>query len=318
MDKSLIISILIPVYNVDRYLAQCLDSVLSQTYPHLQVVLVDDGSSDSSWEVCCKYAEIDNRVEVYHQENCGVAETRNHLIEKIKGDYFLFVDSDDWIEPDMVDSLLDMAIQNNADIVNCKNVINDANCDKGSQVFEMWSQEQAIYLFLRHEKFRGSLCTKLVKVDLINGVRFQEGISLGEDALFCWHFLQKAQKVLYTEREYYHYRMLEDSLTHLHFGPRKMTAYIVWKAIINDVNILYPQYADVAKARFCIEMILLLRCAAQSQYPEDCDIMKLQEIIKENVYYIKKVGMSSWRMILYGEMGAHSYSLIKAIEKWNF
>ena len=82
MNTSLLVSILIPVYNVERYLAQCLDSIVNQTYRNLQIVIIDDGSKDNSLAICQKYAEIDNRIEVYHQENQGVAVTRNHLLEK--------------------------------------------------------------------------------------------------------------------------------------------------------------------------------------------------------------------------------------------
>ena len=105
MNKPLV-SILVPVYNVEAYLPQCLDSLVGQTYPHLQIVLIDDGSTDGSWRVMQEYASRDERIEIYHQENQGVGATRNHLLEKIKGDYVLFVDSDDWVEENHIETLL--------------------------------------------------------------------------------------------------------------------------------------------------------------------------------------------------------------------
>ena len=119
------ISILIPAYNAAVFLPKCLDSVHNQTYRDLQVVIVDDGSKDNTLELCQSYAKNDNRIEVYHQENQGVASTRNHLLEKVKGDYVLFVDADDWIEPDMVNYMVDKLSSNNHDIVTCGSVVND-------------------------------------------------------------------------------------------------------------------------------------------------------------------------------------------------
>ena len=106
MEKQPLISILIPIYNVESYLPQCLDSIVQQTYKNLQIVLIDDGSQDHSLTICHDYATKDNRIEVYSQKNQGVAATRNHLLEKVKGDYVLFVDSDDWIEADMIENLV--------------------------------------------------------------------------------------------------------------------------------------------------------------------------------------------------------------------
>ena len=157
MDDQYLVSILVPVYNVEAYLSQCIDSILAQTYKNLQVVLVNDGSTDGSLEVCQTYAEKDARVETHHKENSGVADTRNCLLEKVKGYYVLFVDSDDWIEPDMVECLLRYALEYDADVVNCGNVINDAPCNKDNKNIEVLQQEEAIKLFLEHKKIRGSL-----------------------------------------------------------------------------------------------------------------------------------------------------------------
>ena len=314
---SPLVSVLLPVYNVEAYLPQCLDSVLSQSYRHLQVVLIDDGSTDHSWDVCCSYAQKDNRVETYHQKNQGVAETRNHLIDKIKGDYFLFVDSDDWIESDMVESLLSYVERDDVDLVNCGSVINETVCDKNSTTIDVWPQERAIHAFLRHKEFRGSLCNKLVKSSLLHNVRFHCGISLGEDALFCWHILQHTKSIAITNQQFYHYRMVDNSLTHANFGPKKMSAYIVWDTISSEALKWWPKYADVARARFCIEMIILLRSAAQSQHPYDESVRKLQKVIKEYMHLIRKTKLSSWMMTLYGWVGVKSYPTLKLIERWN-
>ena len=126
MTYKSLVSILIPVYNASLYLKQCLDSILHQTYTNLQIVIIDDGSTDNSYAICHEYAGQDARIELYTQENKGVAVTRNNLIEKAKGDYILFVDSDDWIELNMVEFLIDQILATNADIVTCAMVTNTA------------------------------------------------------------------------------------------------------------------------------------------------------------------------------------------------
>lgn len=290
-----IVSILVPVYNVEAYLPECLDSLVGQTYPHLQIVLIDDGSSDGSWRVMQEYANRDERIEIYHQENQGVGATRNHLLEKIKGDYVLFVDSDDWVELDMVEFLLGKASENNADVVTCGNVINEAPvAAQYSQ--KVLSRNEAIERFLYHIEFRGSLWNKLVRTSLLHNCQFHCGISLGEDALFCWHFLQHANKVLFTDRQLYHYRMNEGSICHSTFGPKKLSAHYAWEQMCEETAQWWPQYLPIAQARHCIEDVLLLRDAVKSNYPVKSDMKLLQTTIANNCHQLFKLSITSFKM----------------------
>ena len=225
----------------------------------------------------------------------------------------LFVDSDDWIEPDMVECLLRYALEYDADVVNCGNVINDAPCNKDNKNIEVLQQEEAIKLFLEHKKMRGSLWNKLVKTSLLHNLKFHCGISLGEDALFCWDFLQRADKVLFIDNKYYHYRMSDTSLTHCSFGPKKFSANKVWERICEDTDRLWPQFSDIAKARYCIEMTILLRDAVNSGYVYDESIKSLQKIVRDYGRLITKTGLSSWKMRLYGLIGSRSYKLLKLL-----
>ncbi|MBO5133919.1 MAG: glycosyltransferase [Bacteroidaceae bacterium] len=295
MCHNPLVSILVPVYNVEAYLPQCFDSLLGQTYSHLQIVLIDDGSSDGSWRVMQEYAARDERIEIYHQENQGVGATRNHLLEKIKGDYVLFVDSDDWVELDMVEFLLGKASKDNADVVTCGNVINEAPvAAQYSQ--KVLSRNEAIERFLYHIEFRGSLCNKLVRTSLLHNCRFHCGISLGEDALFCWHFLQHANKVLFTDRQLYHYRMNESSICHSTFGPKKLSAHYAWEQMCDETAKWWPQYLPIAQARHCIEDVLLLRDAVKSNYPVKSDIKLLQTTIANYSHHLFKLSITSFKM----------------------
>lgn len=304
-----IVSILIPCYNVEAYLPQCLDSIINQTYKDLQIVLVDDGSTDSTLAIAQEYAQKDSRIEVYHQENMGVAAARNALLSHIKGDYFLFIDSDDWVEPNMIEFLLTYAEKEHADMVTCDMVKND-QATKTDFCKKTYNRDEAIERFLYHKEFRGSLCNKLTLVSLLhNEPRFHRGISYGEDALFCWELLKEANNVIYTDRQLYHYRMNQNSLSHSIFGPQKLSGHTVWTKLCSETKQFYPEFLDIARARFCIETTLLLRDAAHCNYEEKGNIKMLQQTIKKYWDCLNKIKITSFKMKAYAFLACRSYWL---------
>lgn len=304
------VSILVPCYNVEKYIKQCLDSIIHQTYTNLQIVLVDDGSSDNTLNILNDYALQDSRIEVYHQENQGVATARNVLLSKIKGDFFLFVDSDDWIELDMIEFLVGKVKETKADVITCGNVIND-NPVSSEYNQKILLRNEAIERFLYHIEFRGSLWNKLVNSSLLHNCKFHCGISLGEDALFCWHFLQYANKVLFTNRQLYHYRMNNDSICHSSFGPKKLSAHIAWEQICDETTKWWPQYLQIAQARHCIEDVLLLRDAAHSGYKNKNDIRILQKSISKLLPMLFQVNITTFRMKCYAILISFSYQFAR-------
>lgn len=310
MNNSPLVSILIPVYNVEAYLRECLDSVLGQTYGNLQVVLTDDGSKDGSWDVMREYAAKDSRVEIYHQENQGVASTRNHLLEKVKGEYVLFVDSDDWIESDMVEFLLHKLVDNEADVSMCGNVINDAPV-RPEYTEKIYDRETTVREFLFHNELRGSLWNKLVRTSLLHNVKFHCGISYGEDALFCWYFFQNVEKLVFTDRQLYHYRMVDNSLCHSRFGPQKLSAHYAWEQICNEVGQRCPQYLHIAQARHCIEDTLLLRDALKDGYTNRQQITMLRKSVEALRQTLYRSNITTMKMKLYTLLLCHSYALAK-------
>ena len=310
---SPLVSILSPVYNVADYLSECVDSILAQTYQNLQIILIDDGSQDNSWEICLQYAQQDSRIEAYHQDNQGVASTRNTLLSHAKGEFILFIDSDDWIEPDMVECLLSLSDLHKADIVCCDYVFNDTVCKKDQETIKTWTQEETVYHFLQHKSFRGFLWNKLIRASLFQNEQFQQGISYGEDALMCWYLFQKVQKVVVTNSSFYHHRTNNNSLSHGSFGLQKMSAFDVWKKISEETILLWPNYSDIALARSCIEMTILLREASHSGYKYDDYIKQLQVFIRKHKTLIYKTKLSSWIMYLYALIGGRNYKLLRLL-----
>lgn len=301
------VSILIPAYNVAAFLPKCLDTVLGQTYADLQVVIVDDGSKDDTSAVANAYAAKDARIEVYHQENQGVAATRNHLLDCVKGDYVLFVDADDWIELDMVEYLVNLAQSHSADFVMCGRVINDTEpSHKEPRVFEL-DQEHAIVDFLHHDYFVGALWNKLFKRDVTEGVRFNKDIWYGEDALFTWDVLQNTQKVVVSDKQLYHQYMNEESISHQPFGFKKLTGHQTWTILSENVKKRWPQYTDIVMATFAMSDMYLLQAAAQSSYPKNENIRMLQRSIRNKHKYLKGLRKSDKKRWIYATMIMYWY-----------
>lgn len=310
MTDSPLVSILSPCYNVEKFLPQCLDSIIYQTYSNLQIVLIDDGSKDATWRVMQDYAAKDSRIEIYHQENQGVATARNVLLSKIKGDYFLFVDSDDWIELDMVEFLVEKALNNDVEMVVCSNVINEAQPARDYKE-ERWSQEKVIKEFLRHVNFNGSLWNKLTNVTLLhNEPRFHRGISYGEDALFCWELLQEAKTVLVTDMQLYHYRMNDSSISHAKWSPVKMgSGHVVWENLETSAKELWPGFAEIASTSFAISDMWQLYYASRSKYPKDQYIKMYQSHVRKCLPLIRKADYISMNKKVFAEIVARSYTL---------
>lgn len=304
------VSILVPIYNAEAYIYQCLKSILGQTYPFLQVILIDDGSTDNSFAICQEYANSDSRIELYHQENQGVAITRNNLLDKVKGEYVLFVDSDDWIELNMVEFLVKNAQNNRADIVSCGCVPTGGVSVNMSVTKETWNKEKVVKEFLRHVIISGALWNKLMRTSIIKDIRFDIRISYGEDALFCWRILQRVERVIITDAQLYNHRVIEGSLSTSLWTPHKKgSSSIVWQTIVEETFQLWPQYADIARARYAIEDMWGLYYASLANYPYDEHIKKRQINIRKNLGIIRKSELVSINKILTAYALANCYYL---------
>ena len=308
------VSILVPVYNASRWLRQCLDSIVGQTYNNLQVVLVDDGSTDNSLAICQEYAERNPFVEVYHQENRGVAAARNHLLSRIKGDYVLFVDSDDWIEPNMVETMIQLSENHSADIVVCGNrVASEQNEVYGSEEddkCEIWSGFCVVKEFLKHTTLRGQLWNKLIRYKLFADNNFDANIGYGEDAIFLWSLLSTIDKMVWTNKPLYNYRLLASSISGQKFSYKKMSAIEVWQKICADVESRYPQYIDIAKARYGVEACCLMYNAMKTN-PEEDSLKKLRGVIRLLLPYMRCCDFVSKKMYLFAWVVVRSLRLAK-------
>jgi len=205
-----LISVIIPVYNVEQYVESCLNSVINQSYTNLEIILVDDGSTDRSGEICDQYALKDSRIKVIHEENAGLGEARNRGLRIASGDYICFVDSDDWIEEDYCKELVKAAERTNSDIAICgyNECFKDGKTPKVKydDCFTTTGKEILHYTMTANSKywFNISVWNKLYKREIISGLWFKSRVY--EDIMYNAGSMYRANKIAYINQCLYNYR----------------------------------------------------------------------------------------------------------------
>ena len=229
MMKDSLLSVVVPVYNVEQYLNTCVDSILNQTYENIEVILVDDGSSDNSGSICDAYAEKDERIKVIHKSNGGLSDARNCGIDAASGEYIIFVDSDDYIHSQMFEILIGQVIANDSDIAACEY----QKVPEGTATVEMRAEAEVKILSgvkLLEELYSGnysdisfiSVC-KLYKKSLFfdDDIRFPIG-RYYEDMFTTHKLLYKARRVVIISEKLYFYRVRQGSIMHSDFTKKKI------------------------------------------------------------------------------------------------
>lgn len=203
------VSVIVPVYNIEGYLDRCIQSVLHQTYTNIELVLIDDGSTDSSGAICDSYAKTDSRVLVFHQKNAGVCAARNRGIESSTGDYITFVDGDDWIEADSLEKILKWRANQDLDMIVARSYVNDGK-SKGKENYRfdnsyVGNVYDGLSVAIDKRYMRGSACGVVYsKCFLIsNQVLFPSTLKNGEDSIFSHLSLIYAKKVGFADVHFY-------------------------------------------------------------------------------------------------------------------
>lgn len=209
MDKSPLVTVIVPVYNTAPYLKECLVSICNQTYRKLEIIAVDDGSTDGSAELLDEIAGKDSRIKVVHKDNGGVSSARNKGLELAHGEYISFVDSDDILEPDMYETLISTAEQYNAAIAHCsysRLMETERRPIGGSGKIFVQTGTEAQMCLLKGELFTGSLCDKLFRRELFESIRLCEDLRINEDVLAVFQLFQCADTTVFVDGCKYNYR----------------------------------------------------------------------------------------------------------------
>ena len=244
------ISIIVPVYKVEKYLSKCVDSILAQTYQNLEIILVDDGSPDNCPQICDEYAAIDPRVRVIHQQNSGVSMARNAGLDIAAGDYISFVDGDDWIEPDMYDTLFGLIADHNADVSSLGWTIekeDSPNSVSKSQNVTCLDCESAIKGLVCSTLIPRSMCGKLFSSHLFQTVRFNADLALGEDIVVLFEILVNVDRFVCMDYDCYHYIFHGGSAIHS-FQQSSWTFLQASDMIVDCIKDHKPTLLPIAKA----------------------------------------------------------------------
>lgn len=247
MANTPLISVIIPVYNPGIHFKKCVDSILGQTYHNLEIILVDDGSTDGSENVCDEYARLDHRVSVIHQQNSGVSKARNAGLKIATGDYYHFPDSDDYIELDSYEYLLGLIEEHECDTVNFEHFITypdrEITHSYSDDFYGLCNTRDTLYKLASGVQFCWNkfFSRKLIVQDESStGIAFNETIARGEDTLFAATALQNGSKVWFDKRPLYHYVQTEESACRGHFRPNQLSVIKLYDAF-EPIYGKYPQ-----------------------------------------------------------------------------
>lgn len=288
-----LVSIIIPVYKVEKYLPSCIDSVLSQTYSNLEIILVDDGSPDRCGEICDAYAEKDHRIRVIHQENGGVAAARNTAISISQGEYLYFVDSDDLIAADTLEDLVTLAQTHNADMVCAATcsideqgaVMRDVKHESSSGTITL-TQAEALRYYAATE---WAPWNRLIKADIHREILFPH-FKICEDEATKFKLIARCHTIVNTDLLKYFYRMRQGSATASDSKVDRMDMFYSRKQNLNYLKEHHPQIVSLFLPNFCDAALFNLdRLLLQDQNQQtQTKITQITASIKENVFAILK------------------------------
>lgn len=287
------ISVIVPVYKVEPYLRRCVDSILAQSYTNLEIILVDDGSPDNCPAICDEYAEKDDRVRVIHKPNGGLSDARNAGLDIATGEWLSFIDSDDWIEPSMYETLMINANNHRAQI-SIGGVFDELMTENGiivkkttagdSITTEFREKLDAIRHFLTHS---WSAWDKIYRREVFDGIRYPVG-EINEDEAIALRLLNNCNRVVYTNEPFYHYISRPESITTSSFSLKKLDWYRHCKANLEWIRENHPELEDLAAARYRGSLLWTLTEIALSDdsYSEE-RIALISELKKNKRQFIR-------------------------------
>lgn len=245
------VSVIVPVYNAQKYIRRCVQSIINQTYNNLEIILINDGSTDQSEKICRQLSNMDKRIIALTEHNSGVSAARNFGIRRATGDLITFIDVDDYVEAQYIESLMKCLMEKKVDIAYCSALIENENAELLSVEYKKsylissseydWNSEYS------HCVVRGAL----YKASLIQGIQFAEDLSVGEDTLYFAMAVNNSKKIYCLKNPFYHYVIRNSSVSHGTFNRKMIDEIISWKRIYKISN----NTAKVACALRCQAII---------------------------------------------------------------
>lgn len=286
-----LVSVIIPVYNVEAFLDRCILSVLGQSYKQLEIILVDDGSTDNSGNICNEYIKKDSRIKLLRKVNGGLSSARNAGMEAMSGKYFTFIDSDDWIESDYIKKLVENIDGNDIDIVQCGYCKRN---DKKESIYDahifgeiLVSKTDILDSFFKTQNLQTMAWMKLYRTDLFQNIRFMEGRN-NEDTIFFADYIDKVRSIKIIGDKLYNYYVNPNSIMHGSPSKKKIDdAYFSAEYMLNKCCTNYPEYSLYMMRNICnISTGLYMQLKEPSKDPQ----LKKYILAEFDKYYARLKG----------------------------
>ena len=306
----MLISIIIPVYNSEKYLEKCLNSIINQTYKELDIILIDNGSTDSSNEICKEYQKRDERIKLITVENKGVSDARNKGLDIAEGEYISFVDSDDTIEPNFIQSLYETCKKNNADISVIN--INYKYSNHINRPLNMETQVISNKEFYRQltEGIKGFVANKLYKKEVISNIRFDTGITICEDLLFNVEIAKNVKKISILNEYLYNYYQNPNSAHNSNNRQSNIKKIEAYNRILKIISENSPENLIFYKYQY-------LKTAIEIKKEEKLKDEESSSLKKTIYKYYKEVMHSNkitFKQKLYIKVSNRCYNFLKLIK----
>lgn len=284
MNSPELISLIIPCYNAESTISKCLDSVISQSYKNLEIIIINDGSTDGTYAIINQFQDKDSRIIIINQENSGVSKARNEGIKAASGKYICFVDSDDWVEKDYCYVLHQSLFENDADI-SIADVIYEnedgkptfkQNFDKSLHIY---NSQKALELLLEDKTIKSYPCSKLFRKEIFNNIFFPDNLEAFEDYYVMFRVFNNTKKVVKVNQPLYHYIQFENSLSH-NLTPKR--AYHFFLALMEAFRFLETQNSETKYKNAIVKNILKKSFMVLKRIIRNSTYEKMQ-IEKENI-----------------------------------
>ena len=290
--ETALISVIVPVYNVAQYLEKSIASIQQQTYQNLEIILVDDGATDESGRLCEQIAEQDERVLVYHKENEGLSQARNDGLKQAHGDYVIFIDSDDYIHPEMIASLYQQLVKEDADVSSCGVMNVYANSEspqtENQDDYFVCDTETFLREYLIGEKIPGTICNKLIKKEIAAQLTFPK-VLIYEDAYYHFDLIKVAKKYVVNTKPYYYYFHRGDSITTKPYAEKDLAYIDIYQKFYIEVVKEYPNLTEVAFFRLAYAHFFILdKMLLDDNFKEFKDYPRIYGYLKKHAFAIFK------------------------------
>lgn len=283
-----LISIIVPVYNVEKYLNKCIESIICQTYTNLQIILVDDGSTDESGKICDEYAKKDERIQVIHQKNGGVSKARNCGLATVKGKFVAFCDADDWIEPDMYEYLRELLGDSKYDIASCGAWMESSDTKTAigyarKQVLYLDKKDSIVELHARRN-MSDWMVTKLFKYSVVKDLLFDESLKVCEDYEYQCKAMEKSMGTVCGTQVKYHYIQRKESVSNNGYTQEFERGLNIRKDYMERYIQRYPDKKNEIRARYMLEVMGILTAMIKGNNVDKERLKELRKFIRKNLF----------------------------------